>query len=94
MHEEIDRAVAQIDPLNALLFQSCWDTVKHNIYNCVKAFEEGASIQYLNNTSITLIPNCQPAETVNNYRPIILCNVTYKIISKLNYNQSPTTFTP
>ena len=37
----------------------------------------------LNRTHITLIPKIPGPETLNNYRPISLCNTVYKIVSKI-----------
>lgn len=39
--------------------------------------------KYLNQTLMTLIPKCNSSESINNYRPIGLCNTVYKIITKL-----------
>ena len=39
--------------------------------------------EYLNRTLITLIPKCTNPESLNNYRPIGLCNTVYKVITKL-----------
>ena len=39
--------------------------------------------EYLNDTLITPIPKCQSSESLNNYRPISLCNTVYKVISKI-----------
>lgn len=36
----------------------------------------------MNNTHVRLIPKSTEAKTVADYRPIALCNVFYKIISK------------
>lgn len=38
---------------------------------------------YLNETLIVLIPKIQGPETIGNYKPISLCNIIYKIISKV-----------
>lgn len=40
-------------------------------------------LRSLNQTYITLIPKSLPIEEVNQFKPISLCNVTYKIISKI-----------
>ena len=48
-----------------------------------KVFNERKVLEYLNRTLIVLIPKIQGPETIGNYRPISLCNTTYKIISKV-----------
>ena len=48
-----------------------------------KVFEEKSVPEYLNRTIIALIPKIQSPETLNNYRPISLCNTVYKIITKI-----------
>ena len=41
----------------------------------------------LNHTFIYLIPKTKSPEKANNYRPISLCNLLYKIVSKTIANQ-------
>ena len=45
-------------------------------------FETRAMPEYLNETLISLIPKCQNPESLSNYRPIILCNSIYKVVTK------------
>ena len=40
-------------------------------------------LEFLNRTHITLIPKVQGPESLNNYRPISLCNSVYKIVTKV-----------
>ena len=46
-------------------------------------FHSGSFLKSLNQTFLTLIPKVIIPEDVSHFRPISLCNVTYKIISKI-----------
>ena len=46
-------------------------------------FSAGKIPKYLNRTLITLILKCNSLESLNNFRPIGLCNKMYKVITKL-----------
>ena len=43
--------------------------------------------EYLNKTHLVLIPKIQGPKTLGNYRPISLCNTTYKIVTKIIVNR-------
>ena len=47
----------------------------------------GAFPFQLNNTNIVLVPKGDHPETIKDLRPISLCNVAYKIISKVLANR-------
>ena len=62
--------------------------VKHEIYGVVEDSKCLDSIlKALNSTMITLIPKENEARTPDHYRSIALCNVVYKIISKVIANR-------
>uniref|UniRef100_A0A2N9GD61 Reverse transcriptase domain-containing protein n=1 Tax=Fagus sylvatica TaxID=28930 RepID=A0A2N9GD61_FAGSY len=94
--EEIVLVVNQLRPLKtpgpdgipATFYQKFWSTVRIDIINMVKAFfHSGFMLKSLNHTFITLIPKVPNPEKVTQFRPIALCNVTYKIISKILVNR-------
>jgi hypothetical protein len=76
------------DGFKVEFFKSCWEVVKHGVYRVVEDSRQSASIlKALNATMITLIPKENEAKTLDRYRPISLCNVVYKIISKVIANR-------
>ena len=72
------------DRLHAGFFQRYWlvvgDSVKAEIK---KVFKDRKVPSYLNKTNIALIPTIQGPETIGDFRPISLCNTTYKMITKI-----------
>jgi hypothetical protein len=70
------------------LFKAYWEIFRHDIYKVVEDSRRSASIlKALNATMITLILKENEAKTLDRYRPIALCNVIYKIISKVIENR-------
>ena len=66
------------------MFHSNWDTIGPDIVTeIIGFFETGALPEKINHTHIRLIPKSHSPQTVAEYRPISLCNVYYKIISKI-----------
>lgn len=45
-------------------------------------FTSGRMLEYLNRTSVTLIPKCGNPNSFSRYQPVSLCNIVYKIVSK------------
>ena len=93
---EIGDALFQIGPLKApgpdglpaRFFQRNWGCLKEDIIYAVKLFfEEGKLPEGVNDTAIVLIPKVQFPETLKEYRPISLCNVIYKVVSKCLVNR-------
>jgi hypothetical protein len=95
-NEEIELAVHQLGPLKtpgpdgilAAFYQLYWSTVRVDIINMVRAFFHlGFMLKTLNHTFITLIPKIPNPKKLSQFRPIALCNVSYKIISKILVNR-------
>jgi hypothetical protein len=93
---EIEKALFQIGPLkapgpdgfHARFFHRNWRFLKSEVTSAIKHFfSEGVLPPGSNDTIIALIPKNNNAEELKNYRPISLCNVLYKIISKCLVNR-------
>jgi len=70
--------------MTALFYQKFWDIVKDDLTLMVNNFLiEGTVVNGLNDTNICLIPKTAKPNHMAQFRPISLCNVSYKIISKV-----------
>ncbi|XP_042023121.1 uncharacterized protein LOC121770456 [Salvia splendens] len=90
--DEVKRAVFDIsansapgpDGYSALFFQACWGIVGSDVVEAVRQFFGGAFLpRSFTATSIVLIPKKPIPETCGDYRPISLCNVINKVITKI-----------
>ncbi|KAL8129725.1 hypothetical protein V2J09_018880 [Rumex salicifolius] len=90
--EEVKDAMFQMRALKApglngfqpLFFQHCWDIVGKSVCRDVKRFFENGEFQEgLNHTLIVLIAKVAKSETIAQFRLINLCNVFYKLITKV-----------
>ena len=76
------------DDYHALFFQQCWDTVADSLFNFVsQVWVNPSLISYINNTLLVMIPKVDKPNFVSQFRSISLCNVIYKIISKVIVNR-------
>ncbi|XP_055960979.1 uncharacterized protein LOC126672148 [Mercurialis annua] len=77
-----------VDGLHALFLQNQWSTVGPKICDFIKGIFSGQEFpREINRTLITLIPKCENPESIKSFRPISLCNVIYKIITKIIANR-------
>ena len=76
------------DGLTWFFFQQFWDLVKHQIISEVQGFfSTGILPATWNHTNLCLIPKIPAPNRMTDLRPISLCSVLYKIISKILINR-------
>ena len=89
--DEVEFALKQMKPLTApdpncmspIFFKSCWKFIGQDIIDASLAIlNSGNMSASLNHTYIALIPKTKSPEKATDFRPISLCNVLYKIVSK------------
>ena len=74
--------------MNAFFFQKFWHVMGESVINAVlDYFNSGVMDPAINYTHIVLIPKIKSPEKMSDFRPISLCNVIYKIISKVLANR-------
>lgn len=72
------------DGLLGLFYKHYWDTVGEQVILAMQSFfRNGWMLKEFNQTFIVLIPKVKGAHNFNKFQPISLCNVYYKIISKI-----------
>ena len=72
-----------LDGLNPLFFQNQWSTLGTSILSKVELmFSHEEVVRKVNDTNIILIPKIYNPETIRDFRPISLCNVIYKLLTK------------
>jgi hypothetical protein len=77
-----------LDGFTALFYVKYWDYIKGTVLLAIgNFFQNNHLLREQNHTFIALIPKRLGASSVHHYRPINLCNIIYKIISKLLANR-------
>eukprot|EP00253_Pinus_taeda_P016062 PITA_16062 len=94
--EEVEEAVKDMpndkapgaDGFTINFYKAYWDIVIREVWEVVEDSRRSASIlKALNSTFLALIPKEEEATTPAKFCPIALCNVLYKIISKVIANR-------
>lgn len=94
--DEIKQAIFSInkdkspgpDGYTSQFFIKSWDIVGAEVTEAIlEFFESGLLLKQLNHSIIALIPKVNCPRKVGDFRPISLCNVLYKAISKILANR-------
>ena len=76
------------DGFPAIFYQKHWDLLEQDICEAVRGFLTGSDIpEGFCDSILVLIPKVNNPDTLTNFRPISLCNVIYKIASKVLANR-------
>ncbi|KAA3453480.1 reverse transcriptase [Gossypium australe] len=76
------------DGFPALFFQKYWHIVgKEVLEYCLGILNDGKEIEAANMTDIVLIPKVSQPTALVNFRPISLCTVVYKLVTKTIANR-------
>ncbi|KAL5548854.1 hypothetical protein UlMin_004085 [Ulmus minor] len=76
------------DGMSAIFYQKFWPIVGEEITAACLGFANGGlPLGSINETIITLLPKIKNPTRITEFRPISLCNVLYKIISKMLANR-------
>jgi hypothetical protein len=74
--------------MSSLFFQKIWHIIGSDVVNAISSvLTSGHMLNKINYTHITLIPKIKNPQQMADYRPISLCNVVYKVISKCLTNR-------
>lgn len=94
--EEVTRTLQQLHPtkapgpdgMSAIFFHKYWSIVHLDVTTMVlNVLNLNLPIVELNKTNIPLIPKTNIPTRMTEFRPISLCNVVYKLISKVLANR-------
>ena len=93
---EIDQTLKAMNPYKApgldrypsIFYIECWEIIVNSVIDVVQDFfKSGFMLKELNHTFIVLILKTLKPYEFADYRPISLCNLIYKLISKILANR-------
>jgi len=73
-----------LDGFRGVFYHSCWEIIGKDVCKAVQQFfKQNWVLSEMNNNVVSLIPKIQGAESIKDYRPIVVANFKFKIISKI-----------
>lgn len=87
--KEVRRTIHSFKPsrirrISPLFYQKCRHIVGPSVISfCKNAFANECIPEYSKKTYVCLIPKCKNVISLKNFRPISLCNLSYKIVTKI-----------
>lgn len=94
--DEVKTTLFQMNPLGSpgpngfstVFYQTHWDIVGGDVTRAIlEVLNKSCDISSINETFIVLIPKIKKPQIVSKYRTISLCNVIYKVVSKVLANR-------
>ena len=77
-----------LDGMPVIFYQKYWDIIGDDVSKKILTIlNSNAPMADLNKTNIALIPKIKNPTKMSDFRPISVCNVSYKIISKILANR-------
>ena len=73
-----------LDGYNATFIKLCWDIIKTDLFKMVSNSQRCSKIGGSTNSAfLALIPKEKEAKSFDRFQPISLCNIGYKVITKI-----------
>jgi hypothetical protein len=94
--KEIKKAIANMEPdkapgpdgFTARFIKVCWKIIKNDLHRMIQKSQSCNKIGGSTNSAfLALIPKEKGATSFDRFRPISLCNIGYKIITKIMANR-------
>jgi len=71
-----------------VFYHSCWEIIGVDVCKAVQQFfKQDWVLPGMNSNVVSLIPKIQGVESIKDYRPIVVANSKFKIISKILTNR-------
>ena len=72
------------DDFGGAFYHSCWEIIGTDVCKDVQQFfKQNCVLPRMNSNVVSLLPKIQGVESIKDYRPIVVVNFKFKIISKI-----------